>query len=150
MVRPTKQGCQGVKGLGGAGKGEPCLVSQRPDGHCPNRGGDAANGSVQIRQSRVSQGRQSGSRRPEPISDSDRVAMDLDQTDKEIHNRLASLLKQAEASTRANRGKPAPAVSPDPVPVLRAEPEAPTDAARPIALQSRAEREFMKALEARK
>ncbi len=91
-----------------------------------------------------------GARRPEPISDSDRVAMDLDQTDKEIHNRLASLLKQAEASTRANRGKPTPAVSPDPVPVLRAEPEAPTDAARPIALQSRAEREFMKALEARK
>lgn len=89
-------------------------------------------------------------RRAEPISDGDRIAIDLDQTDKEIHNRLASLLKQAEASTRANRGKPVPAAAPDPAPVPRPEPEAPVDAARPIALQSRAEREFMKALEARK
>lgn len=88
-------------------------------------------------------------RRPEPISDGERIAIDLDQTDKEIHNRLASLLKQAEASTRANRGKPAPAET-APAPAPRAEPETPADAARPIALQSRAEREFMKAMEARK
>lgn len=87
-------------------------------------------------------------RRPEPISDSERIAIDLDQTDKEIHNRLASLLKQAEASTRANRGKPAPSPAAEPPPVPRA--EAAGEAARPIALQSRAEREFMKAMEARK
>jgi ABC-type transporter Mla subunit MlaD len=66
-----------------------------------------------------------------------RATIELDQTDKEIHNRLASLLKQAEASTRAVRATP-PAADPT------------GELARPIALQSRAEREFMKALEARK
>lgn len=76
-----------------------------------------------------------------------RATIELDQTDKEIHNRLASLLKQAEATTRA-RAKP-PLAEPSP-PGASAAPEPAGDHARPIALQSRAEREFMKALEARK
>jgi pyruvate/2-oxoglutarate dehydrogenase complex dihydrolipoamide acyltransferase (E2) component len=87
-----------------------------------------------------------GTRRAEPVGDGDRGAIGLDQTDREIHNRLASLLKQAEASTRAPRGKPTPARQP--APAMPAEPA--EEAARPIALQSRSEREFMKAMEARK
>ena len=87
-------------------------------------------------------------RRGDPLSDSERMAIDLDQTDREIHNRLASLLKQAEASSRTNRTRSAPAV---PAPTTaRVEEDPAAESARPIALQSRAEREFMKAMEARK
>ncbi len=94
-----------------------------------------------------------GPRRGETLSDSERMAIDLDQTDREIHNRLASLLKQAEASTRASRSKPAPSAPPTPATApkpMPAEDEPTAEPARPIALQSRAEREFMKAIEARK
>lgn len=90
-----------------------------------------------------------GVRRAEPVAEGDRIAIDLEQTDREIHNRLASLLKQAEASTRAARSKPA-APAPAEPPAPRIESDMTAEAARPIALQSRAEREFMKALEARK
>ena len=94
-----------------------------------------------------------GARRGDTLSESERMAIDLDQTDREIHNRLASLLKQAEASSRANRAKPVPAAPPAPAPApkpIRVDDEPAAESARPIALQSRAEREFMKAMEARK
>ena len=92
-------------------------------------------------------------RRGDTLSESERMAIDLDQTDREIHNRLASLLKQAEASSRANRAKAVPAAPPAPAPApkpIRVDDEPAAESARPIALQSRAEREFMKAMEARK
>jgi Domain of unknown function (DUF6468) len=85
-------------------------------------------------------------RKADTLSESERMAIDLDQTDREIHNRLASLLKQAEAAGRNRAAAPA---TPAPKPAREEEPPA-QEAARPIALQSRAEREFMKAMEARK
>ena len=88
-------------------------------------------------------------RRAAPAPARDTAGAGADEADKQVQNRLASLLKQAEASTRTARAK-TPAAPPAPPPLASEGGADAGAAARPIALQSRAEREFLKALEGRK
>jgi len=91
---------------------------------------------------------ESKSRRPDPVGA--RVPAEDDQADKQVQNRLAALLKQAEASTRSARTKVAPAPPAVSPPATPTNSDDGAEGARPIALQSRAEREFLKAMEGRK